>query len=188
RGRCRRPRSPRTGGTPADPPAPAVTAHVAVRPAWDRSSIGYGRGAWTSFTDGIASALGSEFLQRRVVVHELDPAGAAEIDQRHRRLPDAGHLLDPTQPVLVVVHPVAGLQHHQRTVTRPRPPGGRPAVLRCAEPPDPAPRRTDHPPHTDGAGCRVGAPPFDQLLWNLLQETGFRVEHRLPPGRPDLGA
>ena len=49
-----------------------------------------------------------QLAERGVVVHQLHPAGAAEVDQRHRRFADAGDFLDPTQPVLVVGHPVTG--------------------------------------------------------------------------------
>ena len=50
-----------------------------------------------------------KLAERGVVVHQLHPSGAAEVDQRHRRFADAGDLLNPAQPVLVVGHPVAGL-------------------------------------------------------------------------------
>ncbi len=52
-----------------------------------------------------------ELLHRRVVVHELDPARAAEVDERHRGFADAGDLLDAAQPVLVVSDPVSRLEH-----------------------------------------------------------------------------
>ena len=58
---------------------------------------------------GLHLAQWLELADRGVVVHQLDPPGAAEVDQRHRRFADAGDLLDPAQPVLVVGHPVAGL-------------------------------------------------------------------------------
>ncbi len=64
-----------------------------------------------------------ELAHRRVVVHQLDPPGAAEVDQRHRRLADAGDLLDTAQPVLVVVDPVARFEHQQRTFSGRRPCG-----------------------------------------------------------------
>ena len=58
-----------------------------------------------------------ELRDRRVVVHQLDPPGAAEVDQRHGRLADAGHLLDAAEAVLVVGDPIARLQHQQRTLS-----------------------------------------------------------------------
>ena len=57
-----------------------------------------------------------ELRDGRVIVHQLDPPRAAEVDQRHRRFADAGHLLDAPQPVLVVGDPVAGCQRQQRAL------------------------------------------------------------------------
>lgn len=51
---------------------------------------------------------------RGVVVHQLDPAGTAEVDERHGRFADAGDLLDAAKAVLVVGDAITRLQHQQR--------------------------------------------------------------------------
>ena len=124
----------------------------------------------------VVDAAESELLHRRVVVHQLDPARAAEVDERHRRLADAGHLLDAAEPVLVVVDAVARLQRQQRPLAGRRLRAGdgrgvpnRPAPLTGAL--------------NDGRG--VGAPPVDEVLRDLAQEPRFRVQHRLAPRRAD---
>jgi hypothetical protein len=57
-----------------------------------------------------------ELGDRGVVVHQLDPAGAAKVDERHGRFADAGDLFDAAEAVLVVGDAITGLQHHQRSL------------------------------------------------------------------------
>ena len=68
------------------------------------------RGAGAAAAHQGLAAGGLELGDRRVVVHQLDPTRAAEVDQRHRRFADAGNLFHPAQPVLVVGDPVTGLR------------------------------------------------------------------------------
>ena len=88
----------------AIPVLPLATIACALLPATAR----WGR----PVRDGTTAQ--SEILElghRGVVVHQLDPARAAEVDERHRRLTDAGNLLDAAEAVLVVVDPIAGFEH-----------------------------------------------------------------------------
>ena len=78
----------------AFPLLPIASVVLALLPADQTMAAGV--------TDGL------ELADRGVVVHQLDPPGTAEVDQRHRRFADARHFLDPAQPVLVVGHPIAG--------------------------------------------------------------------------------
>src|SRR5699024_7865586 len=113
--------------------------------------------------------------------HEAHLAGGPEVDGHRRAGPGTVGREDRAQPVLVVVDPVAHdalqvvvLRAGLRQARLPR--GG---ALRSLTAPAASP--TTGTPGAAPGLLRLLAPPVDELLRHLRQETARRVRHRVAP-------